>query len=310
MLSLVLLTFLPSAWAGCSATNFSLASLDFCAPHVSNKSSALSEQGISDWVIEEGLQFTNGSCTFRSETYTTSSSYYDCSIDSFQGSATNQCLDDVLAMLCTYAAAYAESSSESCNLATQAVFTIDECVNVVNSCAATADIDSRAYCAAFACDGTTDNCLNGGSCDTAFTDAVPVCSCPSDFHGTFCEYEYFDCPEASNGFICSGHGECDTFVGQCTCESEFAGVSCSTVSCIRGDVDQNGDLVTEACNGHGICHTVGVCQCDAGYIGTSCTIQISDEGMTSGELAGAVIGGLIFSALMSVMIYKLYTSGD
>jgi hypothetical protein len=36
-----------------------------------------------------------------------------------------------------------------------------------------------------------------------------------------------------------------------------------------------------------------------GFIGSSCNIVIEDAGMTSGELAGAIIGGLLVSFLVT-----------
>lgn len=71
------------------------------------------------------------------------------------------------------------------------------------------------------------------------------CICETGYWGIACEEE---CP---GGFenVCSGHGDCDTNSGQCTCRANFQGSDCS--------------------------------MCNANWHGTDCQVQIQDESSES-----------------------------
>ena len=97
------------------------------------------------------------------------------------------------------------------------------------------------------------------------------------------EVAVLECPNN-----CSGHGECDTITGVCSCTDNHDGAECSECktgytnnsgTCIKS-CDTNkcfkthsctGDYQTYALEGHGTCsNTTGECICDAGWLtGTS-----------------------------------------
>jgi len=206
----------------------------------------------------------------------------------FQGEASQACYDSLLAVLCPYAAGPdITDSATACADASDNVPSIDTCEILFADCSATvtSSADSRDYCQGYAC---TD-CGVNGTCTEAFTNGYSTCVCDDNIIGTECTHVGTSCPASSNGFECSGHGLCDFFTGSCDCVSEFGGVTCASVSCLHDD-----ETDINECNDHGTCREVGVCQCDAGWVGASCTLEVTESGMTSGEFAGAVIGGLMF----------------
>eukprot|EP00457_Paulinella_chromatophora_P009935 gb/GEZN01010018.1/.p1 GENE.gb/GEZN01010018.1/~~gb/GEZN01010018.1/.p1 ORF type:complete len:383 (-),score=43.73 gb/GEZN01010018.1/:82-1230(-) len=134
-------------------------------------------------------------------------------------------------------------------------------------------------------------CLTASDCQNQATCVANVCVCGNSQFGDYCEKNKTFCPGDS---ACSGKGDCNFTNGQCQCISGWGGDECNSVPCpeFRG----------KPCNGVGICHPVGVCQCDVGWLGATCQIKIEEQGMTSGELAGAVIGGMLFSFIFLICL--------
>ena len=120
---------------------------------------------------------------------------------------------------------------------------------------------------------------------------------------------------------CSSHGVC--FNGTCTCEANFAGLDCSSITCPNdcggesnglcmadgvcecrdgfgpltpgGVNDCLGRLSSYACasmcSGHGVCNTSGtpaVCECDPGFAGDDCSTRACTGDCSA---RGACIGG-------------------
>lgn len=107
---------------------------------------------------------------------------------------------------------------------------------------------------------------------------------------------------AHNVAECSNQGTCDYATGHCTCDINFAGVSCNRMVC---ELD---------CNGHGQCRSMKFhaeaqtpangkvfygytnpwdadmiygCECDKGYAGHDCSVRLcptGDDPMTTGQL--------------------------
>ena len=185
----------------------------------------------------------------------------------------------------------------ACQSAADSVPTISSCETLFTTCAdyITSDVDTRDYCQSYAC----SDCGTDGTCSSAYDGVFPTCTCDTGIIGTQCSDVSIPCPASDNGFDCSGHGTCDYYEGNCTCVSEFSGDVCETVSCIHYDADGNAEETSE-CNNHGTCRSVGVCQCDAGWIGATCTLEIFDAGMSSGQFALAVLMGLFVGTGMCV----------
>lgn len=83
------------------------------------------------------------------------------------------------------------------------------------------------------------------------------------------------CPgyNATSGVECSGNGQCDAQLGICTdgvitnapgCFPGWRGDSCNA----RGCPSRNGQF----CSGQGFCEVDGRCTCQAGYIGSACSL--------------------------------------
>jgi len=246
---------------------------------------------VSEFVLTELIKFTSGECTDDA-----------CSLTDVQGPATTGCFNAAVQLLCLKAVGPDPTDSDTaCATAAANVPSISTCESALGSCSATINstsLETRSYCDSYACDPSSvttsaGECGFNGTCTTPFSDAAPSCECADGYFGTRCGYEKVECPESDNGFDCSGHGICNFFDGTCQCILQFDGLSCEAVSCIHEDDTSEGE-----CNGHGICHAVGVCQCDAGWIGATCTMEIEDSGMTKGEYAGAVAGGIFVSLFM------------
>jgi len=272
----------PFTWASCVVSD--LSDTHVCYGLVGNVSSALDEDTMADYVALEAVKFTGGTCDDTS-----------CDVSSVQGSATQECYDAVMSVVCAYAAGPdITDETSACEEASDLVPVIATCDALFTTCSATvtASADQRDYCSEYAC----SSCGVNGTCTSSFTGGYSTCVCDDNIIGTECATVAQACPVSSNGFDCSGHGVCDQYAGSCDCVSEFSGTTCASVSCLHAD-----EVDIDECNSHGVCRQVGVCQCDAGWIGASCTLEVVDAGMTSGEFAGAVIGGLIFGGLFCGM---------
>ena len=66
---------------------------------------------------------------------------------------------------------------------------------------------------------------------------------------------------------CSGHGNCDTSTGLCTCTGGYTGTNCDTIPCPNN------------CSGnYGTCNTsTGICTCTYGFTGTDCASIIKSK---------------------------------
>lgn len=89
-----------------------------------------------------------------------------------------------------------------------------------------------------------ENCNNRGICTSAGN-----CRCMAGYSGEACEAF---CPNE-----CSGQGRC--IEGGCLCFAGFTGVDCSQQGC---------------CSGHGSCDVPGTCECDIGWGGPECSIEL------------------------------------
>lgn len=89
-----------------------------------------------------------------------------------------------------------------------------------------------------------DKCNHRGQCSPGGR-----CRCDAGYSGVACESF---CPNE-----CSGQGRC--IEGGCLCFAGFTGGDCSVPGC---------------CSGHGSCDVPGTCECDAGWGGPECSIQL------------------------------------
>eukprot|EP00808_Paulinella_micropora_P002901 g77215.t1 len=185
------------------------------------------------------------------------------------------------------------STSYNPNKATPSLFDVGNTQITFSAVDGAGNKDACAYTVSVGLCQTSSDCNARGKC----TDKI--CFCNNAYFGDFCEKNKTFCPGDS---LCSGKGVCDFNTGTCECITGWAGERCNNVPCpeFRG----------VPCNGQGICHPVGVCQCNMGWIGSECQLRIEDAGMTSGELAGAVIGGMIFTITFLVCFTAYYFKDD
>jgi hypothetical protein len=263
-------------------------------------SSGISDTNIEQWVSTELVKFTSGSST------------------NLKGSASDDCYNQAQKLLCLFKSAPLKTREDSaCSTAAAAMPSIDTCETTLTTCVDSLNkkrINVKSYCETFRCDPAVPTDCGGvnGTCaapkDSAgvsFVGHPSTCTCNDGIIGTKCFAASQACPTASGSrFACSGHGSCDFFSGNCDCLLTFTGQDCSKVNCPVVPP------ATTVCAGHGVCTNAGVCQCDAGFIGADCDIEISENGLTSGEFAGAVIGGLIFGFLFCGLAAFLVIKGD
>lgn len=95
----------------------------------------------------------------------------------------------------------------------------------------------------------------------------------------------YDCPSSTNGGVCNTHGTCDEYTGQCNCQSQWSGQSCS--DCATGYFGVNCQNACPGgakspCNSHGSCGSgvkgSGLCACTTGWAGSAC--DVCDSGFT------------------------------
>ncbi len=146
--------------------------------------------------------------------------------------------------------------------------------------------------------GTCSVVNDAAACTCATGWTGPTCStCATGYTGTNC-----DACDTANGYIastvtpgtciltpclsqtCSGHGTCSVVndAAACTCDTGYAGTTCSTCDTAGGYVASNANPGTcivnpctaSTCSGHGTCSLTLLddpqCTCDAGYVGASC----------------------------------------
>jgi hypothetical protein len=105
------------------------------------------------------------------------------------------------------------------------------------------------------------------------------CDCDDGYEGLNCDSisaSVVSCNgiPITNESVCSGNGTCKLLAGEpvCVCFSEYTGTNCelsrdSFVSCGG----------TPVCNDHGTCGIDGICDCDDGYEGITCTLELEPE---------------------------------
>lgn len=261
----------------CQLVNNTLTSTDFCFAVLDGRNiTSLSDvANINTLASEEAIAYTNGICDSDS-----------CTATDVQGSADAACFENIAKLLCLkHARPVGNDDCASSDLDQQ---TIAQCEATFASCSSTVDSAVAVEvteCALYACvdDADCGSASSSGTCVTSNGPFNSTCDCAEGWMGSHCGTASVDCADVD----CSFHGVCNFFIGECECDELWSGETCSNVPCEND------------CNGNGYCHNVGVCQCDMGFIGSSCNIVIEDAGMTSGELAGAIIGGLLVSFLVT-----------
>jgi hypothetical protein len=122
---------------------------------------------------------------------------------------------------------------------------------------------------------------NGQKCHSVISESAVesvACFCNSEYVGNDCS---FKCPIGIGNKVCSDRGTCSLIDNKptCNCIEGFEGVSCEFY-----------EGCSNNCNGHGSCIGDSVntkqCQCDNGYVGTSCALKCV---VTS--LSGLICGG-------------------
>ncbi len=113
-----------------------------------------------------------------------------------------------------------------------------------------------------------------------------ICTCNSNYFGTFCETF---CDPLST---CSGNGYCNS-AGLCSCNPFYFGSNCS-VKCEHGqfenstyscscDDDWYGDgcnafcEMSMNCSGNGNCSSTGSCECSSDFYGPNCAVFCGPE---------------------------------
>lgn len=112
---------------------------------------------------------------------------------------------------------------------------------------------------------------------------------------------------------CNNHGNCDTNTGSCNCFPGFGNkTKCAECDGCHQDPTNGCSVITDHCGMHGTCAvypdgTKKGCNCDAGWLGVSCTTQASDNsGNGNGGLVGAAVGvpmSLIGAAAIGIFFF-------
>lgn len=239
--------------------------------------------------------FTGGSCT---DTI--------CTNTSIQGTASGACLAAAVDFACRIATrpSFGASPLKTCAFSRIAFANVSTCTNVFSVCSVSSiTVNGLAsnkddFCDAYGCTNST-SCNNHGTClPPVVGGGAPYCDCFANYTGPSCRYLRKPCP--GDG-LCSLHGVCNAITGLCECDSRFQGDQCQYVPCPTAN--------SLPCSGHGTCRTVGVCKCDAGFIGDDCGIPLDFGGMSKGQVAGAIIGGLLVSlGVVAALGYWLYVT--
>lgn len=296
LLTLLLVAAPLLCFGDCRTT---LGTTNICAdaavsPAILNLGPFVTDSQIQRQVEQEIIQLTGGTCA----------SPGTCTVTELKGSASTPCFEAALNILCKKAAAsyIVLNSTAACAAAAAAVPLISDCSTVLNTtCLATlaSSLDRNSFCQNFQCDNNTgtSNCGDEGTCIPT-TGFPTLCTCATARVGTRCAWEKKACPGpvGTGTDFCSSHGKCNVYTGACTCDLDFSGADCAKVSCMKSPSD------TSECNSQGVCSRVGVCQCNAGWVGAGCTIKIEDRGMNSSQFFGAVFGGLCFTVIMFAIV--------
>jgi len=125
------------------------------------------------------------------------------------------------------------------------------------------------------------SCSERGTCNR-ITGLCQTCN-DGFYHGSKQACELKHCPASRYPVSvvdekCSGHGECDTQRGVCTCEYEWSGDSCNMMKCPNSNSVLYPIESANACNGRGACDvTSGTCSCEAPYSGKTCELQACER---------------------------------
>ena len=146
-------------------------------------------------------------------------------------------------------------------------------------CNSTCPTASGAVCGGH---GRCDDGVSGTgkcACDANRTSGywtAPACdACQADFYGHACAAQ---CPTATAGVVCAGHGVCDagrTGGGACACDAGYTGPACATPC----PVSASG----LPCGGHGVCQPSAECECAPRWGSAACDECV--EGWTGADCA-------------------------
>ena len=111
-------------------------------------------------------------------------------------------------------------------------------------------------------------CINTPACILHKKDCLAphVCQCDAESFGASCELRHCPSTTDSDDDGCSGHGACQSTLGECLCQQGWWGSSCQYKQCpsalsVIDLLDSRG-----SCSGHGMCNgTTGRCSCDEGW---------------------------------------------
>ncbi|XP_072175589.1 uncharacterized protein [Diadema setosum] len=138
-------------------------------------------------------------------------------------------------------------------------------------------------------------CLNGGTCQVDYDDAVTRCACPPGFSGSICENN-----TACLGHDCVNGGECLVDANgnpYCSCPADYTGTFCELlVACETLDCVNNGTCELDGETGQ------PYCRCPDGYTGTRCE-NIVTSGLSVGAIVGIVLGVVGFVLIVILLCF-------